>query len=37
MFESSIRHEARHPKKVAFLFYEGMIALDVIGPHEVLS
>lgn len=23
--------------KIAFLFYEGMTALDVVGPHEILS
>lgn len=23
--------------KIAFLFYEGMTALDAIGPHEILS
>ena len=23
--------------KIAFLFYEGMTALDAVGPHEILS
>ena len=23
--------------EIVFLFYEGMTALDVVGPHEILS
>lgn len=24
------------PMKIVFLFYEGMTALDAVGPHEIL-
>lgn len=33
--ETAIDHTK--PLRIAFLFYDGMTALDAIGPHEVLS
>jgi len=36
-FQGIIRHEEAPEMQIAFLVYEGLTALDLIGPYEVLN